>query len=181
MWHYAPALCTLTRGPHPHLAWPLRAGHAGPSRACCLPTGFLQGPPSRALRCETSRPSWRYRRCQQAGPHAVAARYRRTRALLRQLSSRSNGRHKTSAGGDAARMLTEPGQGKPGTPAAGGRASTPLFPPSILNRMTPHPDSRMRLQGLLDLDTEKGAAFQKGLGVVPAESGPGHTERSDAD
>ena len=49
------------------------------------------------------------------------------------------------------------GLGKPGTP----EASTPLFPPSILNRMTPHADSRMRLQGFLGLDTEKGAAFER--------------------
>ena len=49
------------------------------------------------------------------------------------------------------------GLGKPGTPAAG----TPLFPPSILNRMTPHPDPRMRLQGFLDLGTEKGEAFKR--------------------
>ena len=48
------------------------------------------------------------------------------------------------------------GLGKPGTPAA----STPLFPPSILNRMTPHPDPRMRLQSFLDLGTERGAAFE---------------------
>jgi hypothetical protein len=49
------------------------------------------------------------------------------------------------------------GLGKPGTPAA----STPLFPPSILSRMTPHADPRMRLQGFLDLGTEKGAAFER--------------------
>ena len=50
------------------------------------------------------------------------------------------------------------GLGKPGTP----EASTPLFPPSILNRMTPHADprARMRLQGFLGLDTERGAAFE---------------------
>jgi len=49
------------------------------------------------------------------------------------------------------------GLGKPGTPAA----SKPLFPPSILSRMTQHADPRMRLQGFLDLDTEKGAAFER--------------------
>ena len=49
------------------------------------------------------------------------------------------------------------GLGKPGTPAA----STPLFPPSILSRMTPHPDPRMRLQSFLDLGTERGAAFER--------------------
>ena len=49
------------------------------------------------------------------------------------------------------------GLGKPGTPAG----SKPLFPPSILSRMTPHADPRMRLQGFLDLGTVKGTAFER--------------------
>jgi hypothetical protein len=49
------------------------------------------------------------------------------------------------------------GLGKPGTPAA----STPLSPPSTLNRMTPHADPRMRLQGFLGLGTERGTAFER--------------------
>jgi hypothetical protein len=49
------------------------------------------------------------------------------------------------------------GLGKPGTPAA----STPLFPPSILSRMNMHADPRRRLQGFLDLGTERGAAFER--------------------
>jgi hypothetical protein len=49
------------------------------------------------------------------------------------------------------------GLGKPGTPGA----SKPLFPPSTLERMTPHSDSRMRLQAFLDLGTERGEAFKR--------------------